>query len=289
MTFDINENNGKVVLSGLKNFNIESILECGQCFRWERNARNDYSGIVKNRTVRIVQEGDLVKFIGCTLQDYYDLWQQYFDMETDYGSIIRTLSEDDEVMRKATGFAPGIRILKQPLFETLISFIISANNSIPNIKRVISSLSSMYGKRIVFDNKEFFTFPEPEVLAKADLQEIKSSKAGYRSLYIKKTADAFARKPFSTGDLSEMGYQEAKKFLMGYVGVGAKVADCTLLFSGAFTCAFPVDVWVKKIMDELYMDKSASLDKINDFAVKRFKNLGGYAQQYLFFYARSNM
>ena len=289
MMLDIIDKNGITVLRGLRNFNIETILECGQCFRWEKNNENDYTGIVGSKVIRISQKGDSAEFIGCTLNDFNEIWHRYFDMETDYGLIINTLSADDEVMRTAAGFAPGIRILRQPLFETLISFIISANNSIPNIKRIISALSSMYGEKIIFGNREYYSFPDPEVLAGVGIEDITRSKAGYRSQYIKKTATAYAKDPITVAMLKNMGYAEAKKKLMEYAGVGAKVADCTLLFSGSFTNAFPVDVWVKKVMEELYLKEDTPIKKISEYAIDKFGNLGGYAQQYLFFYARSNM
>ena len=289
MAVDITYKNGVLVLKRLGNFDIESILECGQCFRWERNKKNDYTGIVGKNVVRIAQTGDSVEFIGCDLNDFNDFWFSYFDLGTDYEAIIKELSANDEIMKTAAGFAPGIRILKQPLFETLVSFIISANNSIPNIKRIITSLSSMYGKRIIFENNEYFSFPEPTALANADVKDIALSKAGYRSQYIKKTAAAFMTDPLTVTMLKDMAYANAKKKLMEYTGVGSKVADCTLLFSGAFTNAFPVDVWVKRVMEELYLKEDTPIKKISDYAINKFGNLGGYAQQYLFFYARSNL
>lgn len=289
MTVSITGINNTTTVRGLANFDLESILECGQCFRWERNGYNDYSGIVGDKIVRIVQEGDSVEFHGCTELDFSETWREYFDMGTNYGDIIEKLSIDDTVMQNATGFAPGIRILRQPLFETLVSFIISANNSIPNIRRIISALSAMYGKMIDFKGRRFYTFPGPAVLAEADVNDLKLSKAGYRCEYIKKTAAAFNYSPITVSDLKNMGYLNAKKTLEHFMGVGSKVADCTLLFSGAYVSAFPVDVWVKKIMEEFYIKEETSLKRIGQFADSHFGSLAGYAQQYLFYYARSNM
>jgi N-glycosylase/DNA lyase len=286
------EESGKsnnIIIKGLKNFDLKAILECGQCFRWDSNGINDYTGIVNDSIVRITQHENIITFKGCTAGEFKNFWHDYFDLGTDYAEIIRKLSQGDDVMTWATGFAPGIRILRQPLFETLISFIISANNSIPNIKSIIRKLSKMYGKRILFEGNEYYTFPGPKVLAGADVNEIMLSKAGYRSLYIKSTAVEFNKNPVSVNQLKELGYCEAKKTLMKYKGVGAKVADCTLLFSGSFTNAFPVDVWVKKIMEEFYFKEETPLKIIREYAGEKFKDLGGYAQQYLFYYARSNM
>ncbi len=289
MTASIIGINNTTTVRGLANFDLESILECGQCFRWERNGHNDYSGIVGDKVVRIVQKGDSAVFHGCTELDFSETWSEYFDMKTNYGDIIEKLSINDTVIQTATGFAPGIRILRQPLFETLVSFIISANNSIPNIRRIIFTLSAMYGKRIDFEDRRFYTFPEAAVLAEAEVNDLKLSKAGYRCEYIKKTATSFKNSPLTVSNLKSMGYLNAKKTLEQFMGVGSKVADCTLLFSGAYVSAFPVDVWVKKIMEEFYIKEETSLKRIRQFADSRFGSLAGYAQQYLFYYARSNM
>jgi len=289
MALQIIQQGHNTVLKGLENFDIKSILECGQCFRWDKNGENDYTGIVKDKVARIVQNGSSAVFHDCIQQDFVDLWYKYFDMETDYKGIIDSISINDPIMKTASDFAPGIRILRQPLFETLITFIISANNSIPNIKRVVARLSKMYGSSLLYEGKEFYKFPEPAALANATLEEISMSKAGFRSKYIKKTAIEFNSNPLKVDDLKSIGYAEAKNTLMKYNGVGAKVADCTLLFCGAYTNAFPVDTWVKKIMEELYLKKDMSLRKIGEYADNKFGELGGYAQQYLFYYARSNM
>ena len=289
MALEINLQGNNIILRGLENFDLESILECGQCFRWDKNKENDYTGIVRDKIVRIVQSNSSVVFYNCSQQDFENLWYKYFDMGTDYRSIIDSISINDPIMKIASDFAPGIRILRQPLFETLITFIISANNSIPNIRRVVARLSEMYGDSLYYEGKELYSFPEPDVLADAPLEKISMSKAGFRSRYIKKTAVEFANNPLTVENLKNLGYAKAKDVLMKYNGVGTKVADCTLLFSGAFTNAFPVDVWVKKIMEELYLKKDMPLKEISEYADKKFGEMGGYAQQYLFYYARSNM
>ena len=289
MALEITQQGNNTELKGLENFNIESILECGQCFRWDKNEENDYTGIVQDKVVRIVQNNSTAIFYNCSCKDFENLWYEYFDIATNYKSIINSISHNDSIMKVASDFAPGIRILRQPLFETLITFIISANNSIPNIRRVVARLSEMYGSSLHYGKEKFYKFPEPNILADAPLEEISMSKAGFRSKYIKKTAIEFTKNPLTVKELKSLGYEEAKNTLMKFNGVGAKVADCTLLFSGAFTSAFPVDTWVKKIMEELYLKKDTPLKEISKYADKKFGELGGYAQQYLFFYARSNM
>ncbi|MFO7612086.1 MAG: DNA glycosylase [Clostridia bacterium] len=277
-----------IEVSGLADFDLQSILECGQCFRWTKNSHNDYTGVVMGRVVRAVQTGSRLLLYNCDRYDFESFWYEYFDMGTDYGQIKKKLMIDDPVMEKAADYAPGIRILRQPLFETLVSFIISANNSIPNIIRVISVLSFMYGKNISFGGEEYSSFPEPSELASREVCDIRLSKAGYRCDYIKKTAAMFEKNPITTERLSRLGIAEARKLLMEFPGVGAKVADCVILFTGAHTEAFPVDVWVRKVMQELYIGKEMPIREIEAYARRKFGDLAGYAQQYLFHYIRNS-
>ncbi|MBN2559101.1 MAG: 8-oxoguanine DNA glycosylase [Clostridia bacterium] len=277
-----------IEISGLVDFDLQSILECGQCFRWTKNSHNDYTGIVAERIARAVQMENTLRLYNCDRHDFEIFWHNYFDMGTDYGQIKKKLTCDDPVMKKAADYAPGIRILRQPLFETLVSFIISANNSIPNIIRVISALSLMYGNKIIFDGREYGSFPEPSVLASREICDIRLSKAGYRCDYIKKTAAMFESNPITTEELSRLDINDARKLLMEFPGVGAKVADCVILFTGAHTEAFPVDVWVRKVMQDLYIGKETPMGEIGAYAQNKFGNLAGYAQQYLFHYIRNS-
>ncbi|MBN1624232.1 MAG: 8-oxoguanine DNA glycosylase [Clostridia bacterium] len=277
---------GNTVVEGISNFDLGSTLECGQCFRWQKNDDNDYTGVALGKAVRVVQKNDSLYFINTSVNEFQSVWYEYFDLGTDYGKIKEILSKNDPIMDEAVRFAPGIRLLRQPMFETLVSFIISANNSIPNIKRVISAMSRMWGESIIYEDKEYFSFPDAKTLANGEICDLKLTKAGYRCEYIKKTAADFDKNPFYRNDLAELGYFEARKKLMDFTGVGAKVADCTILFTGSNFRAFPVDVWIKKIMEKLYLKKETALTEINERAFLLFGDLAGYAQQYLFHYAR---
>lgn len=288
MGFTVEETKEGVTVKGIDDLDLDATLECGQSFRWKKNGKNDFTGVADGRIIRIKMSCGEIEFIGISVSEFNDFWKHYFDLETDYFEIREKLSNEDSVMQEVLAFAPGIKLLNQPLFETLISFIISANNSIPNIVRIIDRLSKMYGEKIFFDGKEHYSFPKPEAIAKSELCDLKLSKAGYRCQYIKKTADMYLSDPIDVIKLREMGYKKAKTKLMEYPGVGAKVADCTILFSGIYRSAFPVDVWIKRIMEKLYIEKSVSNKYISEFAHNRFQNLGGYAQQYLFHYARMN-
>lgn len=288
MGYRISEKNGDTIIEDVRDFDLSSTLECGQCFRWDKNDYNDYTGVVSGKVVRVIQKENSIIFRKTKAYDVNDFWYSYFDLATDYGEIKSILSKNDGVMKKAVAFAPGIRILRQPFFETLISFIISANNSIPNIKKVIAALSKMWGSGVIYDKNEYFSFPESNALAKAEVCDLKLTKAGYRCDYIKKTSQMINSDNIDEKILEAMDYDSAKQELLKFHGVGSKVADCTLLFSGTHLRSFPVDVWIKKIMEKLYIKEEVPLSKINLRAYELFGDLAGYAQQYLFHYARMN-
>jgi N-glycosylase/DNA lyase len=277
-----------IAVGGVKDLDLDGTLECGQSFRWKRNRRNDFSGIAGGKAARVRLSDGTLFIEGASMEDFEGFWRPYFDLDTDYGLIKKKLEAGDGVMGKALEFAPGIRLLKQPFFETLVSFIISANNSIPNIIRIIESLSAMYGEEVWLGAEKHHAFPAPEKLAAGELCDLKLSKAGYRCEYIKKTCAMYAVEPSNPEHLKKIGYENAKKELMKYPGVGSKVADCALLFSGIYRRAFPVDVWIKRIMESLYIGRQVPNKYISEFVYERFGELAGYAQQYLFHYARMN-
>lgn len=288
MEYETMDTGSGVAVKGVKDFDLDATLECGQSFRWKRNGKNDFTGVAGNRAARVRLSDGTLFIEGASSEDFNKFWKRYFDLDTDYGLIKKKLAEGDDVMGRALEFAPGIRLLNQPFFETLVSFIISANNSIPNIIRIIESLAAMYGEHVWLGVERHHAFPAPEKLADGELCDLKLSKAGYRCEYIKKTSGMYAADPSDPEHLKSIGYENAKKELMGYPGVGAKVADCALLFSGTYRRAFPVDVWIKRIMEKLYIDRQAPNGYISEFAYEKFGELAGYAQQYLFHYIRMN-
>ena len=227
--------------------------------------------------------------------------KEYFDLEVNYGEIKEELSKD-ELLRKSVEFGYGIRILNQDPFEMLISFIISARNSIPSIMKTIKKISERWGDKIEYKGNIYYAFPTPEQLKEATLEEIKETGASFRSKYIVDTIGKVnaAIEAKNNGTLNEELQQfdleyikslptdECHKALQNFMGVGAKVADCIMLFSMAKKSAFPVDVWIKRAMIHFYLAPDVSLNKIRVFGRDKFGELSGMAQQYLFYYAREN-
>ena len=273
-----------VCIKGVKDFYPEHIFECGQAFRWDREG-SAYIGVVGSRVVGLLfDEGNIV--INNTTKEEYELfWKYYFDMDRDYGEIKSILSRDP-VVKKAAKFGWGIRILNQDPWETLISFIISANNNISRFRRIIKNLSRRYGSRLVWNGREFFSFPESDALANASIDELIDCGCGYRARYIKETAGMVYRGEIDLNGLKDVPYAQAHKELLACPGVGPKVADCILLFSCGKGEAFPVDVWIKRVMQHFYPGHSESSKDIRRFVEDRFGRLAGFAQQYLYYYAR---
>ena len=281
--------NGKVILEGVRNFNIKQILECGQCFRWEKVGELNYIGVAHGRVIEVIQENDKVTILNTNEEDFNNIWLDYFDLKRDYSEIKRGLEHDD-ILGKSVEYGYGIRLLNQEHFELLISFIISARNSIPSIMKTIKKISQKWGTPIEYKGNTYYTFPTPEQLKDATEEEIKETGASFRSKYI---VDTIAKVNESSYDfdlerISELNADECHTALQNFKGVGSKVADCIMLFSMRKYSAFPVDVWVKRAMIFFYGAEDASLNKIRIFARDKFGELAGFAQQYLFYYAREN-
>lgn len=295
------ESDNLVVIKGVKNFNIKQVLECGQCFRWERITDNNYIVVAKRRVIEVIQNDDEVIIENTNMEDFNNIWIDYFDLNRDYSSIKEELSKD-ELLKKSVEFGYGIRILNQDPFEMLISFIISARNSIPSIKKTVNKISEKWGDEIEYKGKTYYAFPTPKQLKDATLEEIQDTGASFRSKYIistiKNVNDAIEARSNSklTDDLIKYDLEHIKSLssdechiaLQNFMGVGAKVADCIMLFSMGKHSAFPVDVWVKRAMIHFYLAPDVSLAKIRVFGREKFGELSGMAQQYLFYYAREN-
>lgn len=283
----IYEENNSVVLEGVEDFNIKHIFECGQCFRWKQEENESYTGVAKGKILNVEEKGDKIYLNNTNLEDFNNIWHDYFDLGTNYTEIKNKLKEMDEYLDKATDFGWGIRILKQDQWEMLISFIISSNNRIPMIQKAIDNLSKKFGEFIgEYNGKEYYAFPTPQELSRASKEEIRACQTGFRDKYIKSTADAVANNNDNVYGYSMLDTEQCRKELLKFNGVGPKVCDCISLFGMQKYDTFPVDVWVKRVMQEFYVDEDMSLPKIRAYALDKFGELAGFAQQYLFYYAR---
>ena len=277
----------RVIVRGIHDFDPVQVFECGQCFRWNREQDGSYTGVVRGKVANVAFESGALILDNVTFEEFEGIWFDYFDLGRDYGEIKKAVAVDD-IMKEAIGFGGGIRLLRQEPWETMISFIISANNNIPRIKKIINDISGQYGNELYYCGRRFHSFPEADKLAHCSLEQLQTCRAGYRCGYIRETAQSVAGGSFDISGLFAVDTAEARKALLGLKGVGGKVADCILLFSGVGFDVFPTDVWVKRVMEELYFKREASLNEIRGFALNYFGKYAGAAQQYLFYYAREH-
>ncbi|MCR8745731.1 DNA-3-methyladenine glycosylase family protein [Romboutsia lituseburensis] len=281
------EKNNSVILEGVADFDPKHIFECGQCFRWHRQDDGSYTGVTKGKVINVSKDNDKIYLNNTNLEDFNTIWYNYFDLGTNYTEIKNTLKNMDEYLDKACDFGWGIRILQQDGWEMLISFIISSNNRIPMIQKAIENLSRKYGKFIgEYEGKEYYAFPTPEELNKASQEEIRACQTGFRDKYIKSTTESVIENKENISAYTNLSTEECIKELTKFNGVGPKVGDCIALFGMQKYDTFPVDVWVKRVMQEFYVEEDMSLPKIRKYAIDKFGDLAGFAQQYLFYYAR---
>lgn len=276
----------------LDTFCLEHIFECGQCFRWDEEEDKSYTGIVGKNVINVKEVENKVVFSSYGVDNLEELVKNYFDLDRNYEEIKATLSKIDEHLAKSIKYGSGIRILNQDLWETIISFIISANNNIPRIKGIINRLSQKYGEKIEWNGKEYYTFPTVEELSKASVDDLRSLGLGFRDIRVYETTHKILSKEVDLKALhNEQDTEKVRNILLTLSGVGPKVADCILLFSTLKRFdVFPIDVWVRRVMNELYIKKEdetkVNKKEIEKLAKEKYGNLEGIAQQYLFFWKR---
>ena len=284
---DIQVKNNDIILKNVKDFNLEHIFDCGQAFRFNKTRKNTYTGVAFGQALTISQSDDEVILYNTTYESFVNVWYNFFDFDNDYSKIKSTLATD-KFMREATEHGYGIRILRQDLWETIISFIISASNNVPRIKGIIERLCEAFGDEVEYMGNVYHTFPHPGKLAALSIDDLSVIRAGFRDKYILDAANKISEGIISLDAIKSMSTPDAKSALMSINGIGNKVSDCILLFGLNRQDSFPVDVWIKRIMEYCYFTNEQPINVISDYAKEKFGNLGGYAQQYLFFWAREN-
>lgn len=267
-------------------FEPSHIFECGQCFNFHKEEDGSYTAVFMGKVINVLKLDDGVSLIrNISLEDFNEIFYDYFDLGLDYETIKKDVTIDP-VMDKATAYGYGIRILNQEAFETTISFIISANNQIPRIKKAVRIISERYGDYIgEYKGRKYYSFPRPEVLMEVKPEDLREyARVGFRDKRIVE-----ASRMIYEGHLegaSGLNTEDLRKKLIELPGVGPKVADCILLFAYHRRETFPVDVWIKRVMETLFIKKEVPKKQVDDYARKYFGKNAGYAQQYLFYYGR---
>lgn len=271
----IREEQGVLILENVKCLDLSLTLDCGEAFRWEEQSDGSWSGVAYGKYLNIKKdENDRFILKNTSLEDFENVWKNYFDLNRDYVSICDKLKEDKLISSTIDEYY-GIRILNQEPWEALFSFVISQQNNIKRIKGIIKRLCNTYGEE-VFDG--WYSFPSAETLSKLTVEDFEKLGTGYRAKYLKKLADDVSNGIIDLDKIKNMSLEDAKKELLSIYGVGIKVANCALLFGFQFVECFPIDVWMKRIM-QFYPDGLP----------KCFEGYEGIAQQYLFHWARNNL
>ena len=266
-----------IVFEGVDTLDLAATLDCGQAFRWRQLDDGSFAAVVAGDAVKVRLDADRLEIRGAP-KEKAKFWAEYFALDIDYAAIHETLSSD-ATMRTCMAFSPGIRVLRQEFFETLISFIISQNNNITRIKGIVERLCSCFGKPVVNNHEDVtaHAFPTPSALASLSADDLAQLRAGYRVPGILDAARRVASGELDEAELRAMSTAEARTRLLEVYGVGPKIADCVLLFGLGRFESFPVDVWIRRAMETLF---SSGLPDCT-------MNISGIAQQYIFHYARN--
>ena len=263
-----------IVLEDIRCLDLDLTLDCGQAFRWKKQEDGSWNGVVKGVFLNISKTDDTVLLKNTTNENFENIWLDYFDFNKNYVKICDTLKQDSLLAPTVDEYY-GIRILNQDSWEALCSFVISQQNNIKRIKGIISRLCKAYGDEV---RSGFYSFPSAEKLSSLTVADFEELGMGYRAKYLEKLSKDVAGGKIDLEKIKTLTLDEARKELLNIYGVGIKVANCALLFGFGFYDAFPVDVWMKRVM-EYYPDGLPEC----------FDGIGGIAQQYLFHWARNNL
>ena len=282
----------KYIIKNIDSYELKDIFDCGQCFRWNVEEDGSYTGVFGNNVLNVKKENYDIIFEGICENDIKETVEDYFDLKRDYNAIKKELAKIDENMKISIEYGSGIRILNQDLWETIISFIISANNNIPRIKGIIERLSKKYGREMEFKDQKYYTFPTAKELKNVSVQEYRELGLGFRDIRLYESTKMILEGKVDLDKLRKnSNTNEVREQLLILSGVGPKVADCILLFSDLKRFeVFPIDVWVRRVMNDLYIkqedENKVSKKQIEKLAEEKFGNLAGLAQQYLFYWRR---
>ena len=275
--YDVAADGRDVVVKNVDHFDPDLVFDCGQTFRFSKDAGGVWRGVAMARSLAVTREGNDLRIFDCDEKTFYDVWYDYLGLALDYDAVGASFPTDDLHLAEAAKIGSGIRILRQDRWEALCSFIISQNNNIPRISMLVERLCNSYGKEFSDGKEKYRAFPTPEELADVGEADYARMGMGYRASYLVDAVGRVLRGETVLEDIDGMTTAEATDYLKKIKGVGTKVASCALLFGFSKYDAFPVDVWVRRIIEKYYPDTVGHPD---------FGKYAGIAQQYLFYYER---
>ena len=280
------------IIKNIDSFELNHIFDCGQCFRRNQQPDWSYTWVFWNNVLNIQKKSDSIIFSWIVDWDIQTIITQYFDLDRNYKQIKTQLSKIDNYMKESIQYWHWIRLLNQDLRETIISFIISANNNIPRIKWIIERLSQNYWTEIIWNWKPYVTFPTVEQLKDVNISDYRKLWLWFRDVRLYETTRMILDWKIDLNSLYKNDTQTVKNELLNLSWIWPKVADCILLFSDLKRLeVFPIDVWVRRVMNELYIHNSdenkVNKNQIQKFACEKFWDYAGLAQEYLFYRART--
>ena len=273
------------MIISVDNFNLHDTITCGQIFRFFVESDNSYTVILSDRVVNLKLDGNELIVDSNDMNNIDKVIRDYFDLDFDYENINKDLLFIDSGNRSIIEACSGLKMINEPKFEVIISFILSANNGVPQIRGALDNISRMFGKKVFFRNREYYLFPSVDELSGATVDDFRVCKAGFRDKYLYEFISNVKNGLFDFDIINGMSSNDALEYLMNYKGIGEKVASCILLFGYHRFDVFPIDTWVKKYMKEKY-----GLEKVSDirkFMFDKYSNNCGLIIQYIFHYSRN--
>lgn len=275
-----------MVVIKCSNINLKDTITCGQIFRYNLEEDNSYTIILSDRVINIKKEGNDLVISSNNENNLKEITKEYLDLNRDYDLINHNLIKNDKSLKNIIDFCKGFKIINQPVFECAISYIISANNGVPQIRNAVNNIAKKYGEKVIFKNKEYYLFPSAFDLKDVSTQEYRELKVGFRDKYIYEFVSKLNNKKIDLDLVYNMTSKDATEYLMKNKGIGKKVASCILLFSYKRLDVFPIDTWVKKYMSENY--NLDSIKEIEEFTKEKYGKYSGLVIQYFFHYKRNN-
>lgn len=270
----------------VKPFKLDDTVTCGQIFRFFPLEDGSYDIILKDRVINVYMDDKYLCVSSNDDDNLEKVVRDYFDLDNDYDAMNDFLINSDSKLINAVEFSRGLMMIKQDPFETVMEYIISANNGVPQIANALNNIAKKYGKKVMFNNKEYYLFPQYKDLKDVTIEEFRECKVGFRDKYLKAMIDKLNNNEIDLDEFYNLNTKEALDKFMQNVGIGPKVASCILLFAYQKYDVFPIDTWVKKVMKNDYEIEGER--NIREFATKTYGKYSGIAIQYLFNYGRNN-
>lgn len=264
---------------------LDGTVTCGQIFRYEKEIDNSYTIILSDRVINIKKENNDLIVKSNNEENLENIIRNYFDLNRNYDEINKEILKKDNTLNSMVNGCAGYKIINQPNFECAVSYILSANNGVPQIRNSLNLISENYGEKVIFNDKKYYLFPKKEKLKDVLIDDYRNLKTGFRDKYLYEFVQKVNNKEFDLKKINDMTSKDAMDYLMTNKGIGEKVSSCILLFSYSRLDVFPIDTWVKKFMREKY--NIEGVNNIKNFTEEKFGKYSGLVIQYMFHYKRN--